>query len=345
MNRRHFTRWASTLALAVTTAAATLAPLGNVARAEASTVRLSHGYGILYLPLMVMRDQHLIEKHAKAMGLGDVKTTWTILDGGNVINDAMLAGNLDVAGTGAPGFVTLWSKAHGIPRSEVIGLSALSTGPLWLNTNNPNIKTLKDFTPKDKIAIPGIKTSLSAVLLQMAVAKTFGIENYAKLDPQTVSLSHPEAVSALLSGKTEITAHFTSPPFSYQELKDPRIKRVLNSTDVLGNITIDVVFAPKQFTVQNPKLVQAILAAQDEAAAYIAKDHVGAAKTFLRVSKMNLPQAEIEQMLADPGLQFTTTPNGLMQYVEFMSRAGTIKTRPAKWSELFVPEMASRQGS
>ncbi|GAB3629197.1 nitrate/sulfonate/bicarbonate ABC transporter periplasmic protein [Pandoraea terrae] len=342
MNRRHFSRWLSTLALACATAVSTV---GNLAHAEAGTVRLSHGYGILYLPLMVMRDQHLIEKHARTMGLGDVKTTWTVLDGGNVINDAMLAGNLDVAGTGAPGFVTLWSKAHGIPRSEVIGLSALSTGPLWLNTNNANIKSLKDFTPRDKIAIPGIKTSLSAVVLQMAVAKTFGVENYAKLDPQTVSLSHPEAVSALLSGKTEITAHFTSPPFSYQEVKDPKIRRVLNSTDVLGNITIDVLFAPKQFADQNPKLVQAILAAQDEAAAYIAKDRAGAAKTFLRVSKINLPQAEIETMLADPGMQFSTTPNGLMQYVEFMGRAGTIKTRPAKWSDLFVPAIAGRQGS
>jgi NitT/TauT family transport system substrate-binding protein len=121
---------------------------------EAQEVRISHGYGLLYLPLMVIRDQGLLEKHAKAMGLGDVKTKWVLLDGGNVINDAMLAGNLDIAGTGAPGFVTLWSKAHGIPRSEVVGLGALSTSPLWLNTNNPNVKSLKDFTPKDKIAIP-----------------------------------------------------------------------------------------------------------------------------------------------------------------------------------------------
>ena len=75
----------------------------------------------------------------------------------------MLASNLDIAGIGAPGFLTLWAKARGIPRSEVVGLSALSTSSLWLNTNNPNIKTLKDFGRKDKIAVPGIKTSLSAV--------------------------------------------------------------------------------------------------------------------------------------------------------------------------------------
>ncbi|RAM66880.1 nitrate ABC transporter substrate-binding protein [Herbaspirillum rubrisubalbicans] len=338
MKRRSFTSLMIASALALSGAS-------GAARAEAQEVRISHGYGLLYLPLMVMRDQGLVEKHAKAMGLGDVKTKWVLLDGGNVINDAMLAGNLDIAGTGAPGFVTLWSKAHGIPRSEVVGLGALSTSPLWLNTNNPNVKSLKDFTAKDKIAIPGIKTSLSAVLLQMAAAKTFGIENYAKLDPLTVSLSHPEAMASLISGKTEITAHFTSPPFSYQEAKAPGITRVLNSTDVLGHITIDVVFALKSFTDKNPKLTQAVMAAQEEANAYIAKNRKGAAEIFLRVSKLKLPQEEVEQMLADPGTEFSTTPVDIMQYLVFMSKAGTIKTKPAVWNEMFVPAFKERKGS
>jgi NitT/TauT family transport system substrate-binding protein len=326
-------------------AALTLAGAPVSAHAETSTLRISHGYGILYLPLMVMREQQLIEKQAQKLGLGAVKTTWLTLDGGNVINDAMLAGNLDIAGTGAPGFVTLWSKAQGIPRSEVIGLGALSTSSLWLNTNNPAIKSLKDFTPKDKIAVPGIKTSLSAVVLQMAAAKSFGPENFAKLDPMTVSLSHPDAVGALLSGKTEVTAHFTSPPFSYQELKDPKIHRVLNSSEALGNITLDVVFAPKHFTVSNPKLTQAFMAAQEEANAYIAANRKGAAEIFLRVSKVKMSEAEVEQILADPDTQFSTTPKGLMEYVTFMSKARTIKTSPGTWSDLFVPAFKSRKGS
>lgn len=334
-----------TFMAAAALAAFTLAGAPLSAQAEASTVRISHGYGILYLPLMVMRDQQLIEKQAQKLGLGAVKTTWLTLDGGNVINDAMLAGNLDIAGTGAPGFITLWSKAQGIPRSEVTSLGALSTSSLWLNTNNPAIKSLKDFTPKDKIAVPGIKTSLSAVVLQMAAAKTMGAENYARLDPMTISLSHPDAVGALLSGKTEVTAHFTSPPFSYQEVKDPKIHRILNSSELLGNITLDVVFAPKHFTESNPKLTQAFMAAQEEANAYIAANRKGAAEIFLRVSKVKMDQAEVEQMLADPDTQFSTTPKGMMEYVSFMSKARTIKTSPATWSDLFVPAVKARKGS
>lgn len=86
------------------------------AQAEASEVRLSRGYGILYLPLYVMEQQKLVEKHAKAAGLGEVKVNWRMVDGGNVINDAMLAGALDIAAIGVPGFLTLWAKAKGNPR-------------------------------------------------------------------------------------------------------------------------------------------------------------------------------------------------------------------------------------
>lgn len=339
MSFKQFTRLLAFGAVILCTA------LARPAFADAKEIRISHGYGLLYLPLMVMRDQRLIEKQAKADGLGDIEVVWKSIDGGNVINDAMLAGSLDVAGIGAPGFITLWSKARGIPRSEVISLGALSTSALWLNTNNPAIKSLKDFTEKDKIALPGIKTSLSAVVLQMIAAKTFGIDNYDKLDAYTVGLGHPEAVGALLSGKTEITAHFTSPPFSYRELQDPKIHRVVDSTQVLGNITLDVVFASKRFVDANPTLVKAFMAAQEEANAYIARDRPGAAATFLRVSKIKMSEADVEKMLADPAMQFSTTPDGIMEYVLFMSKAGTIKNKPAKWSDLFVPSLQDRKGS
>src|SRR3954454_11065002 len=154
-------------------------------RAEVSEVRISKGFGILYLPLIVMQDQKLLEKQAARAGLGELKVTWLTIDGGNIINDAMLAGTLDIAGTGAPGFVTLWSKGKGSPRTEVIGVSGLSATSLYLNSNKPEIKSLRDFTEKDRIALPGIKTSLSAVVLQMAVAKEFGRENFSKLDTLT----------------------------------------------------------------------------------------------------------------------------------------------------------------
>ncbi|MDQ1081824.1 ABC transporter substrate-binding protein [Pseudoroseomonas cervicalis] len=319
--------------------------LARPAHAEASRVRLSHGYGILYLPLIVMRDQKLLEKHAARAELGPLEVSWQMLDGGNVINDAMLAGSLDIAGTGAPGFVTLWSRARGIPRSEIIGVSGMSSCALVLNTNRPHIRALGDFTPNDKIALPGIKTSLAAVVLQMLVAKQFGQANYARLDPMTVGLPHPEAYTALMSGRTEIAAHFASPPYSARELADPKIHKVIAASEVLGDATLDVTFAPKQFVAANPRIMTAFLAAMDEANALIANDKPQAAAIFNRVSPSGVSDQDVVGMLSEPDTHFSTTPKGLMEYARFMGAVGSIRNRPETWQDLFMPGLHGLSGS
>jgi len=315
------------------------------AMAETGRVRLSHGYGILYLPLMVMRDRKLLEGQLIKRCLSKPEVTWQLLDGGNVINDAMLAGALDIAGTGSPGFITLWAKARDIPRAAVIGICGLSTCALTLNANRPCLQSLDDFTPNEKIAIPGIKTSLAAVVLQMLVAQRFGPANYAKLDPMTVGLPHPEAYAALMSGKTEIAAHFASPPFSILELADPRIHKVTAASDVLGQSTLDVVFAPKRFVDANPATVAAFLAAIDEANALIAGDPADAAQSYIRLAAAKMTEADVLQMVKDPDTKFSATPNGVTRYAEFMHQVGSVKVRPERWSDLFIPALASRAGS
>lgn len=330
-------------AVLATAAATLLRPA--VARAATLPVRLSHGYGIHYLPMMVIRDHRLLDKHSARLGVGPLDISWRILDGGSSINDAMIAGALDIAATGAPGFITLWSKARAIPASAVTGVCGLGRGALWLNTNKASIKTLRDFTPADKIAVPGIKTSFAAVVLQMAAARAFGIENFAQLDPLTVGLAHPDAYAALVSGRTEITGHVASPPFSNKELSAPNVHRVFTTLDLLGPITIDVVYSPKRFTEANPLLMEAFLAAMDEANAMIAADKDGAATSFLRVSEVSMPKAEIRALLDDPETSFTTAPSGVMSYARFLSQTGQIKTAPAVWSDLFIPQLHDRQGS
>ena len=212
---------------ALVAAALALVLLGPApARAEVREVRISRGYSIHYLPMFVMERQKLLEKHAAAAGLGDVAVSWSAIDGGNQINDAMLSGALDIATLGVPGFLVLWDKARGNTKLEVGGIALMSVGPMWLNSRVDSVKTLADFTDRDRIALAGIKVSYGAVVLQMMVAKEFGQANYAKLDPLTVGLPYPEAVAALTAGKTEITAHIASPPFQQIELDHPGIHRL-----------------------------------------------------------------------------------------------------------------------
>ncbi len=327
---------------ALSAAAAMTVPA--VARAETNQLRISYGYSTGYLPLMVMRDQRLIEKHAAQAGLGDVAISWMVLDGGNNINDAMLSGALDIAGLGVPGYLVLRDRTLG-RKQEVIGISALTSGALWLNTIEPRIKSLADYTPNDRIAVPGIKTSFAAVVLEMAVAKQFGIENYAKLDPNTVGIPHPDAYAAMMSGKTEITSHLASAPFSYLELKNPKVHRVLTTRDVIGPMSILMTMSQRQFADANPGLIKAFLTAQEEANAFIASDHEGAAAAYVRVSGTKTPHDEVIQVLADPENEYSVVPSGSLNYARFLSAIGTLKEKPAAWTDLFLPNIKDRNGS
>jgi NitT/TauT family transport system substrate-binding protein len=333
-------RWARTVCIALA-----LALCARASRAEQSEVRISKGYGILYLPLFVMEELKILEKRAKAAGLGDVKVTWRTFDGGNIINDAMLSGALDIAAIGVPGFLTLWAKAKGNPRLEILGISGMSATSLYLNTSNPKVKTLKDFTPEDKIAVPGIKSSLSAVVLHLSVAKELGEENYARLDPLTVGLPHPDAMVAVVSGKSGVDSHFASPPFSYLELDHPGVHRVVNSVDVLGHITMVMPYTTRRFHDQNPKLSKAFLEALEEAHEFIRKDKQATAALYAKASKVKVSQAELLRILDDPDTRFSTTPDGVMRFADFMSRVHTISAKPASWKELFFPEVHGLPGS
>lgn len=315
--------------------AASVAP--SLVLARPRTVRISKGYGLLYLPLLVMEKLRLVERSAARRGLNAVNVEWVLLDGGNSVDDAMMAGTLDFASAGAPGFIELWARARGIPNVEVIGISGLSTTALSLNTNAARIAALGDFTPADRIAVPGIRTSLSAVVLQMLAAKLLGAQHFAKLDSITVNLPHPEAMRALLQHESGITAHFTSPPFSTLELQQPGIHRVANSVDVLGVLTLDVVFSPKRLVDEEPAMVSAFLDALAEAMRLIDSDPAAAAAIYVAASGLKVSTADVMRMLGAPRTRFSLQPNQLMDYVDFLSMVGTIKNKPHAWKDMFVP--------
>jgi NitT/TauT family transport system substrate-binding protein len=228
------------------------APWALPARAEVSELQIAKQYGISYLPFMLMEADQLVEKHAKAAGLPDLKVSWSTFISGAAMNDAILSGSLHLASGGVGPLTTIWARSKGT--IDVKCVTAMNTMPLYLTTRNPNVKTIRDFTERDKIALPGVKVSVQAVTLQMAAEKEFGPGNQYQLDAFTVAMSHPDGQQALLSGVGEITAHFSSPPFQYQQLKQPGIHRVLNSYDVLGGpATFNVVWATQKFRQENPK--------------------------------------------------------------------------------------------
>ncbi|MEO8938265.1 MAG: ABC transporter substrate-binding protein [Burkholderiaceae bacterium] len=314
------------------------------AAAEMSEIRIAQQYGISYLPLMIMEEGKLLEKHAKAAGLADLKVGWSKFAGGNVMNDALLSGDLQFASGGITPLITLWAKTRG--NLDVKAVVAMNSMPLYLNSRNPDIKTIKDFTEKNKIALPAVKVSIQAITLQMAAAKAFGADNYQKLDKFTVTMGHPDGMLALLSGSSEVDSHFTSPPFQYQELEKAGVHTVLNSYDVTGGPhTFNVLWTTKKFVDANPKVYAAFLAAYDEATTTLNADKKAAAELYLRVSKDKDSLENIVKMLNQPEIQYTTTPKNVMKYADFMFKVGTIKVKPASWKDLFFPNAQNLPGS
>ena len=315
------------------------------AHAETGEVRAAQQFGLSYLALMMMEDSKLVEKQAKAMGLGDIKVSWAKLGGPGAMNDALLSGGIDFGTGGVPSLITLWSKTHGTPQ-EVRGVGALNSMPVNLVTSNPNVKSIRDFTDKDKIAVTTVKVSTQALLLQMAAAKEFGEQNYAKLDPLTVSLPHPDAMTALLSGGGTITAHFSSPPFQYQEVARPGIRTILSNYEILGGpATFNVVWSTAKFRDANPKTYAAFVAAFEEATATINRDKRAAAEIYKRMSGTKETVEELLKMMEDPLVEYTLTPKSTMKTAEFMAKVGTIKEKPSSWKDLFFPNVHPLQGS
>lgn len=319
--------------------------LSNPLRAEVNQVRLSKQFGLGYLSMIVLEQQKLIEKHAEKAGLGEVATVWMQHSGPTVQIDALLAGQVDFIGPGVPTLATMWDRTVG-KAEEVRALIALQSMPYVLVTRNANVKTIADFTDSDKIAMPAVKLTGHALALEMAAAKLWGDAKYDKLDAITTSRSHADAAAALLSGISEINSHFASSPFYYYELAKPGIHKVLHSYDVVGGKhTNGVLLATKKFRDANPKLCAAIVAAFDEANAFIKANPRGAAEIYLAATKDKEPLDSLAKMIADPDVEYTTTPTKVMTFVDFMHKVGRIKKKPADWKELFFPEAQALAGN
>ena len=312
------------------------------AQAEPMTIRMGTQFGLTYLPFAVIEHEKLIEKQAKARGLGDVEVKWLRSAGGNVLNDALLSGSLDFAATGFPSFLVLW--ARGKDKFDIKALSSYGTTPLLLLTRDPNVKSIADFSSKNRIAVPAVKSSIQAILIQMAAEKLFG--KYDKLDELTISRSHPDAAAALLSGVGEIDSHFSAPPFQYQELDKQGIRVVTTSNEIFGGpLSNGVLYLTEKFHNANPKTIAAVNTALREALDLINRDKRRAIEMYLAISGDKISVDDALKTVSDQNTIFDATPRGSMKYAEFMKRTGGATLAPQDWKELFFQEAHDLPGN
>lgn len=326
-------RRTAVLALAAVSAAAVLPQV----HAKEGQLRIAQQFGIVYLLLNVAQDQQLIEKHGKAQGV-DIKVDFLRLSGGPAINDALLTGEVDIAGAGVGPLFTIWDRTKG--RQNVKGVASLGNFPYLLVSNNPDVKTIADFSDKDRIALPAVGVSVQSRVLQLASAKLWGDAQYNKLDKLQVALPHPEAAAAIIKGGTEITAHFGNPPFQDQELAgNPKAHVVLNSYDVLGGPSAaTVLYATEKFKNESPKTYRAFIDALDEAAAFVRSNPEQAADIYLKVSGAKQDRQLVLDVIRNPQVEFTVQPQRTLELGQFLHRVGAIKNQPTQLSDYFFDD-------
>jgi NitT/TauT family transport system substrate-binding protein len=217
---------------------------------------------------------------------------------------------------------------------------------MYLNTRAEHLKSIDDLTDGDKVAVTAIKVSIPSLVMQMYARDRYGPAEATRFDKNTVTMTHPDGATALLSGSNSVNAHFTSPPFHQRERKDPRVRTIMSSDDVMGGPTTFVMLSTTaRFREQNPKVYAAVLAALGDAQARIAADRTAAARTLLAAEgEGGFSVDEIAAVLNDPDVQFTASPQNVMKYAEFMHDIGTIRNRPSSWKDMFFPEIHGVSG-
>ncbi|WP_305825582.1 ABC transporter substrate-binding protein [Massilia brevitalea] len=327
--------------------AAVLAALSLVASASARAegkIRIAEQFGVVYLLLNVAQDQKLIEKHGKKQGV-DIEVDWIKLSGGAATNDALLSNSVDVVGAGLGPLLTVWDRTAG--KQNVRAVASLGSFPYYLISTNPAVKSIADFGPKDRIALPAVTVSVQARILQMAAARQWGDAQFRKLDPLTQTLPHPDATAAVIAGKTEINAHFANPPFQEQELAgNPNAKIVLDSYQVLGGpSSATVLYATEKWVKENPKTYRAFLDALVEAARLASTSPEAAADAYLRVNKNSIDRALLVKVIKNPKVQFSVAPQNTLGLAQFLHQVGAIRKKPESWRDYFFAHPALDKGS
>lgn len=306
-------------------------------------ISIAQQFGIGYLILHVVKDQQLIEKHGKAQGL-DIEVDWRTISGATAMNEALLAGAIDVVSAGVPPMLTVWDRTHG--RQNVKAVAALGSLPNYLLSNREEVRTLHDLSDKDRIAVPAAGVGFQSRTLQIETARLFGKDDFQRFDRISVSLPHPDATVALTKGGSEITAHFSSPPFQYQALENPRVHKLLSSYDILGGpATFNVLYATEKFHDENPKTYRAFYDALAEAERIIKADKAAAAEAYIRVENSRLPLDFVRTIVEDPEIDFTITPQRTYAYAEELHGLGVLKNKAGSWQDYFFEEAHAAPGS
>jgi NitT/TauT family transport system substrate-binding protein len=299
-------------------------------------VRIGLGYGFAFLPIYVCEDLKLIEKHAKAAHL-DVAAKFQHFTNSGELHAALAAGQVDMAPFGTAPLLAgaLETKETG---RQIVAVSGITSLPLTLLSNQADERTIADLKASDHIAVPTL-TSPQMYLLQMQSEKSFG--KFDRLRNQIVMLSHPQAIAALADNNGEITAYFSSPPFTQIARRAANVHAVLSSSDVMnGKSSFLILGALRSYVSAQPQVADLVMKAIDEAARLIRDDPKRAAQIYLtREPSAALNGTAVEAIIRETKDEFGSPVYGVQATADFMVRIGELKGSLRSWKDIAAPAL------
>jgi len=295
------------------------------------TIRVAKQFGLVYAPLMVAEKIDFFSKYG-------LKVEWLTLGSGGAVREAMASNELDAAFMGIPPFLIGWDK--GLPAKIAAGYCVV---PVSLVTYEENINSLKDFKPEHKIAVPS-PGSIQHILLSMALEKQLGDPN--ALDDNLVALPHPDGAQAMLA-KKDVVAHFTTPPYLFEELEQPGYKVVLDGFEAFGqDFNFNVAIVTESYHDNNPLGYAAFVQGLNEAMNWVNENKEKTAE--LLAPEFQIEKEKLLKYLTAEGVNYTTAPNGLMGFADFMKKAGYISKVPESLSDIawenILAQVGKREG-
>ena len=270
-----------------------------------NNISIAEQFGIAYAPLQIMKENKTLEKNYPGVNI-----VWKQLGNTAAIREAMLSNQVEVGFMAIPPFLIGLDKGM-----EWKIASGLSESPVALVTNKENIKSIQDFTKKDRIALPQ-PGSIQHMLLAMECEKEFG--DAKKLDNLLVTLAHPDGMNALLSAK-DITAHFTTPPYLFKELEQSNVHQILDGRDVIGvDFTFVVGVTTVKFHDNKQELYKAFVISLKEAIQFMEKKPDKAAEILAPIYKLS--KVEVLKYITHKDMVYTDEVRGVSEFGGFMKR-------------------------
>jgi NitT/TauT family transport system substrate-binding protein len=231
---------------------------------------------------------------------------------------AMTAGQVDVGTLGIP--PVLIASTQGLPVGIISGVS---TGNLVLSTWEPDIHSISDLTPSDKIAAASGTGGLPGIMLAIGAQKQFG--NAQKFNTQLVNVAHAEGLQDLISH--QVVAQIAPLPYYAIADKTSGIHAIGNATTWFGGpFNVDVLAGSKSYFSAHPQALADVKKALAESAAWIGANRAQAAQLLHQQYFSSYSVQEIETFLSD--VQFTTGVYGTQELGEFMAKSGLLPHQP-----------------